>query len=159
MIKLKLHWQILIALLLAVIAGSLAGTSAEFLGVRFYAVFDFIGTLFLNALKMLIVPLVVSSIVVGIACFGSGGAFGRLGLKTLLYYLTTSLFAILVGLVIVNTVAPGIVDGAALYECVAAIPSASLVAIAIILAAVGLPVGAIGLILAIDACRTCAAHR
>lgn len=110
--QLKLHWQILIALLLAVIAGSLAGTDAGLFGVRFYAVFDFIGTLFLNALKMLIVPLVVSSIIVGIAGIGSGGAFGRLGIKTLLYYLTTSLFAILAGLVIVNMVAPGIVDGA-----------------------------------------------
>ena len=110
--KLKLHWQILIALLLAVISGSLAGTSSEFLGIRIFAVFDFIGTLFLNALKMLIVPLVVSSIIVGIAGIGSGGAFGRLGIKTLLYYLTTSLFAILVGLSIVNMVAPGVVDGA-----------------------------------------------
>jgi proton glutamate symport protein len=111
MTKLKLHWQILIALVLAVIAGTLAGTGAELLGVRFYAVFDFIGTLFLNALKMLIVPLVVSSIIVGIAGIGSGGAFGRLGLKTLLFYTTTSLLAILVGLVIVNTVAPGLADG------------------------------------------------
>jgi len=111
MAKMKLHWQILIALLLAVIAGSLAGTEAALFGVRYYAVFDFIGTLFLNALKMLIVPLVVSSIIVGIAGIGSGGAFGRLGLRTLLYYVTTSLFAILVGLVIVNMVAPGIVDG------------------------------------------------
>ncbi|MDO9011762.1 MAG: cation:dicarboxylase symporter family transporter, partial [Gallionella sp.] len=67
MIKLKLHWQILIALLLAVIAGTLAGTDSALFGVTFYAVFDFIGTLFLNALKMLIVPLVVSPIIVGIA--------------------------------------------------------------------------------------------
>ena len=111
MIKLKLHWKILIALLLAVVAGTLAGTSAEFFGVRFYAVFDFIGALFLNALKMLIVPLVVSSIIVGIAGIGSGESFGRLGLKTLLYYLTTTLFAVLVGLAIVNLVSPGIVDG------------------------------------------------
>ncbi len=111
MTKLKLHWQILIALLLAAIAGTLAGTDSALFGVTFYAVFDFIGTLFLNALKMLIVPLVMSSIIVGIAGIGSGGAFGRLGLKTLLYYLTTSLFAILVGLVVVNTVAPGLVDG------------------------------------------------
>jgi proton glutamate symport protein len=111
MIKLKLHWQILIALLLAVVAGTLAGTNSELFGVRFYAVFDFIGTLFLNALKMLIVPLVVSSIIVGVAGIGSGGAFGRLGLKTLLYYVSTSFFAILVGLVIVNMVAPGMVDG------------------------------------------------
>lgn len=111
MIKLKLHWQILIALLLAVIAGTLAGTGSELFGVTFYAVFDFIGTLFLNALKMLIVPLVVSSIIVGIAGIGSGGAFGKLGVKTLLYYMSTSLLAILVGLVIVNLVAPGMVDG------------------------------------------------
>ncbi|MDD5471811.1 MAG: cation:dicarboxylase symporter family transporter, partial [Sideroxydans sp.] len=60
MIKLKLHWQILIALLLAAVAGSLTGTDTTLFGVRYYAVFDFIGTLFLNALKMLIVPLVVS---------------------------------------------------------------------------------------------------
>jgi proton glutamate symport protein len=111
MAKLKLHWQILIALLLAVIAGTLAGTDAELFGMRFYAVFDFIGTLFLNALKMLIVPLVVSSIIVGIAGIGSGAEFGKLGLKTLLYYLSTSLLAILVGLAIVNMIAPGMVDG------------------------------------------------
>ncbi|MFH2134626.1 MAG: dicarboxylate/amino acid:cation symporter [Pseudomonadota bacterium] len=111
MTKLKLHWQILIALLLAAIAGSLTGTDATIFGVRYYAVFDFIGTLFLNALKMLIVPLVVSSIIVGIAGIGGGGAFGRLGMKTLGYYAATSLFAILVGLTIVNMTSPGIIDG------------------------------------------------
>lgn len=118
MTKLKLHWQILIALLLAVIAGSLTGTDATLMGIRFYAMFDFIGTLFLNALKMLIVPLVMSSIIVGIAGIGSGGAFGKLGLKTMLYYLTTSLFAILVGLTVVNIVSPGIVDGASAQHLV-----------------------------------------
>lgn len=110
-ITLQLHWQILIALLLAVIAGLLAGTDGSLAGVRFYAVFDFIGTLFLNALKMLIVPLVVSSIITGIAGIGSGGALGQLGMKTLLYYIATSLLAILIGLAVVNMVAPGIVDG------------------------------------------------
>lgn len=111
MLRLKLHWQILIALLLAVIAGSLAGTGGAMFGITFHAVFGFIGALFLNALKMLIVPLVVSSIVVGVAGIGSGGAFGRLGLRTLLYYLTTTLCAVLVGLVMVKLLAPGIVDG------------------------------------------------
>ena len=109
--KLKLHWQILIALALAVIVGSLVGTDTAIFGVTFYAVFDFFGTLFLNALKMLIVPLIVSSIIVGIAGIGSGGALGRLGGKTVLYYATTSLLAILVGLVIVNAIQPGIVNG------------------------------------------------
>ena len=111
LLELRLHWQILIALLLAVIAGSLAGTQAEIFGLHFHAVFGFIGALFLNALKMLIVPLVVSSIIVGVAGIGSGGAFGRLGLKTLLYYLTTTLFAVLVGLLVVNLLAPGMVNG------------------------------------------------
>jgi Na+/H+-dicarboxylate symporter len=110
--KLKLHWQILIALILAVLVGSLTGTEAGIFGVTFYQAYDFIGTLFLNALKMLIVPLIVSSIVVGIAGIGSGGALGRLGGKTLLYYMATSLIAILIGLMLVNMVSPGVIDGA-----------------------------------------------
>jgi len=110
-LKLKLHWQILIALALAVIVGLLTGTEAGLFGITFYSLFDFVGKLFLNALKMLIVPLIVSSIIVGIAGIGGSQNLGRLGGKTLLYYLSTSLLAILVGLMVVNTVAPGIVDG------------------------------------------------
>jgi Na+/H+-dicarboxylate symporter len=88
-------------------------------GLRFYDIYDFLGTLFLNALKMLIVPLIVSSIITGIAGVGASGAMGRLGGKTLLYYMTTSLFAILVGLFLVNLVAPGIVDGEPAREIIA----------------------------------------
>ena len=109
--RLKLHWQILIALAMAVVAGLATGTDVALFGVTFYSIFDFVGKLFLNALKMLIVPLIVSSIIVGIAGIGGSGNLGRLGGKTLLYYMTTSLFAILVGLMVVNAVAPGIVDG------------------------------------------------
>ena len=109
--KLKLHWQILIAIILAVIVGSLSGTRAEVFGVRLYPVFSFIGALFMNALKMIIVPLVVSSIITGVAGIGGGGGIGRLGGKTLLYYLTTSLIAILLGLILVNLFQPGIIDG------------------------------------------------
>lgn len=108
--RLKLHWQILIALVLAVVAGFAAGEEAALFGVTFYAIFDFVGALFLNALKMLIVPLIVSSIVVGIAGIGSSNALGRLGGKTLLYYFTTSLLAILVGLAVVNVISPGVDD-------------------------------------------------
>ncbi|MDT8385305.1 MAG: dicarboxylate/amino acid:cation symporter [Gammaproteobacteria bacterium] len=110
--KLKLHWQILIALVLAVIAGTLTGTDGSLFGITFYSIYQFIGTLFLNALKMLIVPLIVSSIIVGIAGIGSTGALGRLGGKTLFYYMSTSLIAILIGLVMVNIIAPGVIDGA-----------------------------------------------
>lgn len=96
---------------LAVIAGQLTGVDAQIFGVRFYDMYVFLGTLFLNALKMLIVPLILSSIITGIAGVSGGGAMGRLGGKTLLYYACTSLVAILVGLLLVNTFTPGIVDG------------------------------------------------
>ncbi len=109
--RLALHWQILIALALAAVAGALSGTEGTLLGVRLYAVYDFLGTLFLNALKMLIVPLILSSIITGMANMGESGALGRLGGKTLLYYVTTSLLAILLGLFLVNLTQPGIVDG------------------------------------------------
>jgi len=107
------------ALFLAVIAGHLTGLDAEVAGVRFYSIYAFLGTLFLNALKMLIVPLVLSSIITGVAGVSSGGAMGRLGGKTLLYYASTSLVAILIGLLLVNTFTPGIVDGEPAKEILA----------------------------------------
>jgi len=109
--KLQLHWRILIAIVAGVAAGWLAGEQGALFGVTFYSVFDFVGTLFINALKMLIVPLIVSSIIVGVAGIGGGGNLGRLGGKTLLFYGVTTLMAILIGLVLVNLVQPGIVDG------------------------------------------------
>ena len=114
--RLKLHWQILIALLLAVVAGALAGRSASLFGVTLYAGFDFLGTLFLNALKMLIVPLVFASIMTGIANVGSGSGLGRIGIKTLLFYMVSSLLAILTGLLLVNLFSPGLLDGQPLRQ-------------------------------------------
>jgi Na+/H+-dicarboxylate symporter len=109
--KLQLHWQILIALILAVIAGLVTGTEVGVFGITFFAMYDFVGELFLNALKMLIVPLVMSSIITGIAGIGSTSALGRLGGLTLLMYVVTGLLAVLVGLMFINLISPGIVDG------------------------------------------------
>ncbi|MEA2094992.1 MAG: cation:dicarboxylase symporter family transporter, partial [Pseudomonadota bacterium] len=109
----------LVALVLAVIAGQLTGMETSLFGLRFYDVYTFLGTLFLNALKMLIVPLILSSIITGVAGVGESGAMGRLGGKTLLYYMCTSLIAILVGLLLVNFIAPGIVDGEPAREVIA----------------------------------------
>lgn len=109
--RLKLHWQILIALLLAVLIGWFVSPETSLLGVSLVSIFDFVGKLFLNALKMIIVPLIVSSIIMGVSNLGSSDAFGRLGGKTLLYYVLTSTFAILIGITVVNIVQPGIVDG------------------------------------------------
>ncbi len=106
--SLQLHWQILISLAAAIAAGAFTGTEAQFFGVSYYSVYAFLGTLFLNALKMLIVPLIVSSIIVGIMGIGSGNDLGRLGGKTLGYYAFTSFLAIMTGLIIVNLTMPGI---------------------------------------------------
>lgn len=109
--KLKLHWQILIAILVGMLAGWLTGESGALLGVTAYSVYDFVGTLFINALKMLIVPLISSSIIVGVAGIGSSGNLGRLGGKTLGFYLLTTFLAVLLGLFLMNIFRPGIVDG------------------------------------------------
>jgi proton glutamate symport protein len=111
MLKIKLHWQIVIALILAVIVGSLTGKEAGLFGLKFFDVYTFVGAIFLNALKMLIVPLITSSIIIGVAGMGAHKALGRLGGKTIAYYATTSLIAILIGLVLVNIISPGIIDG------------------------------------------------
>jgi Na+/H+-dicarboxylate symporter len=113
MMRLALHWQIAIAMMLAIIAGVLTGTEAGIFGVSFYSAYAFLGELFLNALKMLIVPLIMSSIISGVAGIGSNKNLGRLGGKTIAFYLGSSLLAILIGLAAVNILQPGIEDGQA----------------------------------------------
>jgi proton glutamate symport protein len=115
--KLALHWQILLALALALGVGLAGDPDTTVGGVRLADAFGFVGTLFLRALKMLVVPLILSSIIASVAAIGPGAqALGRLGSKTLLYYLTTSALAVLVGLLIVNVIRPGVIDGAPARE-------------------------------------------
>lgn len=97
--KLKLHWQILIALILSVIFGMLFTEYVEYV--------TWMGDVFLRALRMIIVPLIFSSIVTGVTGIGSGKSLGRMGFKTILYYLTTSTIAIITGLFLVNIIRPG----------------------------------------------------
>lgn len=111
--KLKLHWQMLIAIIAATIVGLWSGVDSELLGVALYDIFNFIGTLFLNALKMIIVPLVMSSIIVGVAGLGHSDNLGRLSAKTITFYMLTSLLSITVGLILVNLLVPGVIDGEA----------------------------------------------
>jgi len=116
--KIELHWQILIAIILAGISGwavnSAIASGIEdptVLGVSVIAVFEYVGSLFLNALKMIIVPLIMSSIIIGVAGIGSGGNLGALGGRTLAFYAVTTLAAIMVGLILINLIGPGYVDG------------------------------------------------
>ena len=128
--KIAPHWQILLALLLATgtaivfrnISMTVAGDTQAFYFIQnAIAVSDFVGKLFIRALKMIIVPLVVSSIIAGIAGLGGVKGFGRLGMKTLGFYMSTSLIAVLIGLFLVNTIQPGLENGKANPEIRAAL--------------------------------------
>ena len=114
MFRLKLHWQILIALVAGVLMGTIVQwqLGEEASGSRIVGMFEFLGsTVFIGLLKMIIVPLIFSSIVTGIAGLHNVEGFGRLGLKTLGYYVASSALAILIGLTVVNLMQPGLVDG------------------------------------------------
>jgi len=99
LLRIKLHWQILIALFLGILYGLYLTEYASWV--------EWLGTLFLRALQMVIIPLILTSIISGITQIGSGRNLGRLGIKTLFYYISTSTLAILTGLVLVNLIHPG----------------------------------------------------
>lgn len=105
--KKKTPWLVFAAIILAVIVGNMTGQTASVFGITFYSMFDFGGTLFIKALNLIVVPLVSSSIITGIARIAKEGAFKRLGTKTFAFYLGTSLLAILIGLFFVNILEPG----------------------------------------------------
>ena len=102
----KLHWQIAIALGLAAATGAFFTPDSGVITAS-----AFIGTLFLNALKMLVVPLIVSSLIQGLLNLNDPSALSRMGLKAIAYYMGTCLLAVLVGLAMVNLIQPGIIDG------------------------------------------------
>ena len=131
------HWTILMALvasaLLAVIMKSMAGRIAPDSGAlqvidSIIETASFVGELFVRALKMIIVPLIVTSVVAGISTLRGVEGFARLGLKTVGFYTLTTTLAIVVGLVLVNTIAPGLENGepsAVIQEAFSAEASAS----------------------------------
>jgi proton glutamate symport protein len=107
--KLKLHWQILIAMLAGMGIGLIfqiayKGEPSGWL----FSVITSLGTIFIRLLRMVIVPLIFTSIVSGVSSVGEGKSIGRLGLKTILFYISTSLFAILIGLTLTNLIQPGV---------------------------------------------------
>ena len=98
--NLVLYWQILIAFALSVLYGLFFSEYVHLVA--------WMGDIFIKALKMIIIPLIFTSIISGIANVGSGDNLGRLGFKTIAYYLSTSTAALFTGLVIVNIFKPGV---------------------------------------------------
>ena len=103
---------ILAAMAAGAVVGWLLGPTGRLGSLDLLPLFEFLGTLFINMLKMVVVPLIAASIITGVASLGSGRDLGRLGSKTLLFYVITTLLAVLIALTIVNFVRPGIVNGA-----------------------------------------------
>lgn len=97
--RLRLHTQILIGLVLGAIAGVLVGPRI--------AVIKPIGDAFIRLITMIVVPLVFASILVGVTSLGDLAKLGRIGAKTILYYLLTTSIAITIGLGLANIVRPG----------------------------------------------------
>lgn len=94
--KISLTAQIGIALLLAVLVGILLRNQADFVNTYIKP----IGVIFLNLLKFIVVPLVLFSIMAGILSMNDISKVGKLGLRTILYFITTTLFAVTLGLVV-----------------------------------------------------------
>lgn len=103
--KLALHWKIIIGLVLGIIWALLSSKLgwSEFT-IDWIAPF---GKIFINLLKLIAVPLVLVSIISGVANIGDASSLGRMGGKTLLAYLLTTLFAVGLGLFLVNIIQPG----------------------------------------------------
>lgn len=101
--------KVLAAIILAVIAGSLTGTNTEIAGgITYYQLYQLIGQLFLNALTLVVVPLVSASIITGAARIGGEKSAGKLGFKIFAVFFGTSFLAILVGWLLANFIKPGI---------------------------------------------------
>jgi Na+/H+-dicarboxylate symporter len=103
--RLALHWQIIIGMVLGVVAGLILVFTG---GVQFAT--DWIkpfGTLFINALKLIAVPLVLFSLIKGIASLSDVSQLSSMGGRTIGIYLGTTLVAVTLGLVLVNITQPG----------------------------------------------------
>lgn len=95
------------ALLAFIILGAVGGVVFGWYAGEAASQISWLGTLFLNALKMTIIPLIIASIISGIGSLGDIRHLGRLGGFTVLYYTITTALAVLIGLLVVNWIQPG----------------------------------------------------
>ena len=103
--KIPLHWQVIVAILLGVLFSFLA-IQFNFREFCLLYIAPF-GDIFINILKLIAVPLVLFSIIAGVASLGNVKKLGNLGIKTLATYLFTTMTAVFVGLLVVNIWKPG----------------------------------------------------
>jgi Na+/H+-dicarboxylate symporter len=123
--KIPLFVWMLSALFFGGVTGALLQPMPESHGLRVFLwnAFDLTGKIFLASLKMVVLPLVATSLVSGMAGLGAMGKTGRVGFKTFGFYMTTTMLAVLTGLLLVNLIQPGV--GAPLKLAEAAPPVAA----------------------------------
>jgi len=105
--KLSLAWQIVIGLLLGVAVGALLNHFSAEKAWWISNVLQPAGDIFIRLIKMIVVPIVISSLIVGIAGVGDAKKLGSIGLKTIIYFEVVTTIAIVVGLVLANVFHPG----------------------------------------------------
>lgn len=98
-VKLKLYHKIIIGLVAGFFAGILLGDKAEYLKP--------IGDIFIRCLRLIVVPLILSTLVTGVTSAGDPKKIGSLGIKTVTYFIVTTFFAVVIGLVVANGFQPG----------------------------------------------------
>lgn len=99
---------ILGSIICGAVIGGILGTHSTLGGVSYVSLFHLIGTLFLHALMLVVIPLVASSIISGVAKMAQDHSFGRLGTKTFFFYILTTLLAVVIGVFFVNILKPGV---------------------------------------------------
>jgi len=105
--KISLAWQILIALVLGIIVGAVLHNQPEDREWLVNNILSPAGDIFIHLIKMIVVPIVISSLIVGIAGVGDAKKLGRIGLKTILYFEVITTVAIVVGITLANVFKPG----------------------------------------------------
>ncbi|SUI03453.1 glutamate/aspartate:proton symporter [Salmonella enterica subsp. indica] len=107
--KISLTKMIILGLILGMIAGVIINNTAATATAKIYAQeISIFTTIFLRLVKMIIAPLVISTLVVGIAKMGDAKTLGRIFSKTFFLFICASLLSIALGLVIVNLFQPGV---------------------------------------------------
>ena len=101
----KLHWQIILGMILGLIYG-IAAAQFQWVGFATNWVVPF-GDIFMNLLKLIAVPLVLTSLVAGVASLSDFKKLSRMGSKTIGLYIATTAVAVTIGLLVVNTLQPG----------------------------------------------------
>ncbi|MGB1656951.1 MAG: dicarboxylate/amino acid:cation symporter [Longimicrobiales bacterium] len=103
----QLYTKILIGLIAGAVVGAVANLGEITILQNIFSEIEILGTAFINLITMIVIPLVVASLLVGTASLGDLTKLGRIGGKTLAYYMLTTAVAVTIGLGLANVLAPG----------------------------------------------------